>query len=319
MEATSRAMVQAQRLREGESRQTVFVADAATRVGYHVARWLLVQGRPVRAFTSEPESPEALALVEYGAELAVGRLDDHGGVMRAATGTGAAVLATSPAQAGPEAETVQLASAADAVNAARVTHVVQVSAAGADGPTGLPRSDALQQAEHYLTRLSVPRTVVAPVTPMETFLTPETMAQMAQGRLPGVVPPDQPMQLVALDDFAAVIEHVLRDPGRWDKRRVEVATEERTLPEVADAISRVAGVEVRYEHVPLSDVRERDGRAARELEALRDLPRQRVDVARLRATFPDVAWRGVERWAREQDWEPLREAQQERPRRTGSG
>jgi uncharacterized protein YbjT (DUF2867 family) len=59
-------------------------------------------------------------------------------------------------------------------------------------------------------------------------------------------PPDQPMQVIALEDIAEFAALAFADPARFGGRTLELAGDEPTPVEAAAAISAATGIPVRY-------------------------------------------------------------------------
>lgn len=74
----------------------VLVVGATGQQGGAVARKLLDKGHQVRALTRSPDSPEAVALKEAGAEVVDGDLEDHSSCASAAQGVDAIFAMATP-------------------------------------------------------------------------------------------------------------------------------------------------------------------------------------------------------------------------------
>src|SRR5699024_7338595 len=78
--------------------------------------------------------------------------------------------------------------------------------------------------------------------------------------LPLPLPEDVPLQMIAVADIGAAAARMLRAPDSAP-RAVEIAGDERTGQEMAEAFAGAAGTEVRYTPLPVSGVPGEDLRA----------------------------------------------------------
>ncbi|WP_437737648.1 NmrA family NAD(P)-binding protein [Sorangium sp. So ce1335] len=276
----------------------VLVTGATGAQGGAIARSLLARGHRVRALIPRPGDPAAARLIDLGAEVAQGSLDEPRSVVRAAAGVDAVVVAGAPLEGAAPAEVRRGIIVAEAVKAAGGAHLVYTSAASADRGTGVPHLEGKAAVERHIAALGVPCTILGPVHLMESLLSPASLHALRRGVLAVPLPERCPFQQLATDDMARFAALVIERRRDFLGRRVELASDELTGAEAAAALSRVAGREIRYAEVPLSEVRARgEGLAA----MFRWLARggHRVDIEALHAAYPEVGWRRFEGWARE--------------------
>ena len=290
----------------------VLVAGATGRQGGALARLLLEKGHQVRALTRRPGSQAAASLHAAGADLVEGDLDDEASVQRAADGADAFFLMATPFEEGAGAEVRQGQRAARAAKDAGVKHLVYSSVAGADRSTGIPHFDSKREVERYVEALGVPYTIVAPVFFMENLLAPATLDGLRAGTLSLALPPKQKLQLIAVADIAAFTRLVVERPGVFQGKRVEVASDELTGPEIAKVLSHATGSSIGYSRTPLSALRAASEDLGRMYEWLGEVG-FRADVEGLRRAYPEVGWHECRAWAREQDWTVLDETSPEQP------
>lgn len=290
----------------------VLVAGATGLQGGAVARLLLEKGHQVRALTRKPATAAASRLEEAGAEIFAGDLADEASVERAAEGADAFFLVATPSEEGAAAEVRQGEAAARASKRAGVKHVVYSSVAGADRGTGLPHFDSKREIEQYVAGLGVPYTVVAPVFFMENLLAPAALDRLRAGTLSLALPPRKKLQLVAVADLAALTRLVVERPGVFQGKRLEVASDELTGPEIAKALSHASGSSIGFSRAALSDVRASSEDLGRMFEWLGEVGFH-ADVEGLRRAWPEVGWHDLRAWAREQDWTVLDVTSAEQP------
>ena len=243
---------------EGQNTQrSILVCGATGSQGGAVARSLLDRGFRVRALTRDPHKPEARALAEQGAEVAQGDMDDRPSVDRALEGTHGVFSVQNFWEAGYDREVRQGKTVADAASAAGVEHFVYSSVGSAHRRTGIAHFDSKWEVEEHVRGLGLPRTVLRPVFFMQNW---EMMREpILGGTLPQPLDPGKPFQQVAVEDVGAFAAMAFGHPDEWIGREVEIAGDERTMPEIAEAFGRVAGREVGYYQVPWDQFEEQMG------------------------------------------------------------
>jgi uncharacterized protein YbjT (DUF2867 family) len=283
--------------------RTVLVTGATGLQGGTVARTLLERGHQVRALTRHPDAPAARALGQHGATIIQGDFDDHRSLLAAAGGTHAVFLMSTPFQGGAEVEARQGATVAEAATAAGVPHLVYSSVAGADQNTAIPHFDSKRRVERRLERLGVAWTVLAPASFMEGFAASWTLAGLRAGRLVYPLPPRRPLQLVAVADLAGLAALAIEQPERFAGRRLDLAGDELTGPQMAAVLGEVTGRPITYQAPPPDSL----GGSDDMVRMLRWLDRvgYHADIARLRADYPEVGWHSFADWARAQSWAAL--------------
>jgi uncharacterized protein YbjT (DUF2867 family) len=291
---------------------TVVVAGATGKQGGAVARLLLHRGHQVRALTRRPESPAATGLHALGAAIFEADLDDGAAVRHAATGADAFFLMATPFEEGVGAEVRQACQAAKAAKELGVPHLVYSSVAGADQRTGIPHFDSKREVESYIVKLGVPYTVIAPVFFMENLLGPMFVHGLRAGSLSMPLPPGRRLQSIAVADVAEFVRLVLERPGEFLGRRIDIASDELTGPEMATALTQATGSELGYVEAPLAAVRAQSEDFARMWEWF-DQVGYTADLEGLRRAYPEVGWHELRRWAQEQDWSVLDVASPEQP------
>jgi len=120
-------------------------------------------------------------------------------------------------------------------------------------------------------------------------------ASIMAGRLPLALPRDRPLHQVNLVNLGQLVVAVLARRDEHLHRRVEVAGDAPT----PDAMAAALGV--RYEPVPLDALRRRSEDLAAMYAFLAD-EGYAIDVPRLRAAYPEVAWTTFADWAQRISW-----------------
>src|SRR5450432_176526 len=101
----------------------VVVTGGTGKQGGAVVKSLLERGHEVRAVTRSPDSAKARELADAGVTLVRASLDDTAALAKVLEGATSLFVMTTPIEGGPQAETGQGISAADAAKAAGV-HLV---------------------------------------------------------------------------------------------------------------------------------------------------------------------------------------------------
>jgi uncharacterized protein YbjT (DUF2867 family) len=270
----------------------ILVLAATGGQGSAVTSALLNRGALVRALVRDPEQRAARHLADQGVEVVPGSLSDRGSLAAAMGGVAGVFAFTTPFEAGVEAELVQGRAILAAANEKRVPHLVFSSVAGADQASGVPHFESKARIEAELARGDVPYTILGPTYFFDNAL--GQTEEILRGVLDLPLPSDRPLQQLARPDHGAFAAEVLLNPTRYSGQRIELASDAPTPEQMADALSKAVGREVRHERVPLPAIRNPDMHA---MWAFLNGPGYHVDIPRLRASYPQIAWTGFAGWA----------------------
>jgi uncharacterized protein YbjT (DUF2867 family) len=240
----------------------VAVVGATGQQGGATARALLSAGVTVRALVRDPQKAEARSLAAAGAQLAVANFDDPASVQTALDGVARVfAMTTMTSGRGTAGEINDGILIADAAKSAGVEHLVYSSVGGAERHTKIPHFESKRRVEEYIEELGLPATFVRPTFFYDNLLSqssvPEDGAMVV--RLP--MPDDVPLQMVAVSDIGAVAAAVLISPSRVPTGAVEIAGDELTGSQIADAFGRRAGQPARFEALPPTAAGDDDLRA----------------------------------------------------------
>lgn len=230
----------------------VLVTGATGRQGGMVANRLLQRGLPVRIFVRDGAAPQALRLHELGAEVAVGNMNNSENLRTAMVGV-AGVYSMQSWEDGVDVEMREGIAVADTAHAMKVDFMVYSSAAGADRDTGVPHFDSKFVIETHILDLRLKAAILRPVYFMENFLEPEFLNGMEQGVLRFPLPPNRPLQVVAISDVAGFAAEAFENPAAFTGKTLELAGDELTPAEIARLWGRKLGHEVRYEQMSLEE------------------------------------------------------------------
>ncbi|MFC0107566.1 NmrA/HSCARG family protein [Kibdelosporangium aridum] len=281
--------------------ETILVLGATGKQGGAVARELLRRGRVVHALVRDPDRRPALALAEAGAVLVRGDMNDEESLRAAMTGiTAVFSVQTFLTPGGVEAEERQGKAVAEAAAKAGVHHFVYTSVGGAERSTGIPHFESKWAIEQHIQKLGLPATVLRPVMFHECFndITPRVVN--GQFMLGLAVRPDIPVQLIATSDIGLFAADAFDDPGTWIDRQIEIAGDELTGPQMAEAFERATGTPTRYQQLPLEPLRGRRDDLAAMFEWF-EREGYQADLPALRRMRPDLV--SLESWVRT-SWTP---------------
>ncbi len=272
--------------------RTIFVTGATGKQGSAAVRHLLEAGYRVRGLTRELDKPEALRLVDLGAELVEGDLDDPAQVRRDIEGSYGAFAVLTWAEEGPAGERRQGRNLADAAKDAGVEHFLYSSVGGADRGTGIPHFESKWANERYMRKLGLPLSVLRPAYFMENLNGPGFRKSIPAGRILMALDPDKPLQMISVEDIGFIAAIMLDNPQDWMGRSLEIAGDSLTMPEVAEKISSYVGHRVEYIAQPLDELEEYPERLA----MMRWLNQSgyRADIEAIRGMHPSLMT--LDRW-----------------------
>lgn len=251
------------------------VFGATGQQGGAVARRLLADGWRVRGVTRDPSGAKAHAL--DGAEMVVS--PSFEGVD--------AVFSVHPGPLAPgEDEFAAGKAVADAAREHGVGHLVYSSGQRADLLHTLGLQHDKVRVEQYLATLGISATVLRPSSFMENYFNP--LFGLAGGVLRTALNPDTTQELIAVDDIAAFTALAFADPATYRGRTIELAGDALTPPDLAAAVSAATGLPVRYEHLPIEDLRKVNPRFARGYEVMNSFTEPSADIPALRRLHPGL-------------------------------
>jgi uncharacterized protein YbjT (DUF2867 family) len=269
----------------------ILITGATGLQGGAVFRSLRSKGFPVRAMTREPEKREARDLAGSGVEVVRGDLDDPASLMRALEGVYGA-YSVQYARHGVEMEVRQGINLADAAKKSQISHFIYSSVGAADQNTGIPHFESKAKIERHVRDTGLPFTIVRPVFFMENWLA--MRGQIELHTLAQPLTPDTRLQMVAVDDIGECVSTAFEQPHKFQGRTIELAGDELSMTELAQAFSRITGKDVHYMQVPWSQFSAQAGPEITMMYHWFQDVGYHADIAALRQELPSLM--SFDRW-----------------------
>lgn len=278
----------------------VLVTGATGQQGRAVTEALRAKGHRVRGLVRDPDDAGTEQLRELGAELVEGDNEDRPSLEAAASRVDAMFAMTTPA-VGVDVEVQHGQALIDSAKAAQVPHLVYSSVASAHQATGIPHFDSKFEIEEHLRGTDIAATIVAPVWFMNNVAFPWSVADLQKGKFRLALSPDTKLQQVSSRDIGRFVAHVIDQPEPFLGRRIEIAGDELTGPQMAAILSETVGQPVAYEEQSLDEVRSQFEDMATMYEWIHEIGFS-ADPDGLRREHPEVGWADFKQWASDQDW-----------------
>ena len=283
-------------------KKTVLVTGATGQQGGAVANELLSGGRyRVRALTRKPDSEKALALKSRGAEVVAGDLDDEASLKKAMQGAWGVFAVQNTWEAGVEGEEEQGHRQARAAKDVGVEHYVYTSVGSAHRKTGIPHFENKWRIEGTIRSLGFPSHVILrPVFFMENLSSPWFKPAIDQGQLAMAVKPETRLQMIAVEDVGKYGSWAFEQHEKLNRREIDIAGDELTMPETARVLSQATGHRVAFAPPPIEAVRQGSADFAAMLEWF-DRVGYDADIA-ARSAESGIRPTKFSEWATRQKW-----------------
>lgn len=247
------------------SEKTVLITGATGKQGGATARELKGKGFKLRAMTRKPGSDAAKAIAaETGAELVQGDLDDAASLKNALNGAWGVFAVQNTWEAGVEGEEEQGKRIASVAREAGIQHFVYTSVGSADRKTGIPHFENKFRIEDTIRSLGFPSYVIfRPVFFMENLTSPWFLNG---DTIYAAMPPELKLQMITVEDIGKYAARGFTDADRLNRREIDLAGDEATMPQVAAALSKGLGRQISFVQIPISEVRKNSDDFATMLE-----------------------------------------------------
>jgi uncharacterized protein YbjT (DUF2867 family) len=279
----------------------ILVTGATGQQGGAVAHELLTHGHQVRVMTRHPEGDKAKALAAAGAEVVRGDLDDQASLEKAVAGAWGVYAVQNTWEAGVEREEEQGKRLARVAKERGVHHFVQGSVASAQRHTGIPHFENKWRIEETVRSLGFPsHAVIRPVYYMENLIGPLMLPAIQQGKLDMAIAPTTTLQMVAIADVGKHGRRAFEKHQELNGKGIDVASDELTMPQVAEVLSQATGHPVAFTPSPLEAVRQFSQDYAVMLEWF-DRVGYDVDIPRL-ARESGIEPTPLRAWVKQSNW-----------------
>jgi uncharacterized protein YbjT (DUF2867 family) len=271
--------------------RTILVSGATGHQGGAVLRHLRERHFPVRALTRDANSPKARALMTPGVEVTTADLDDPASLMSVLDDI-YGVYSVQPFTDNQEEEVRQGNNLVDAANREEISHFVYSSVIAADASTGIPHFESKGKIEEHLRNSGLPYTIFRPVSFMDNWLGAKD--QIDAGTLALPLKPETRLQMIAVDDIGAFVSQAFEHSGHWNGKTYDLAGDEPSMQEIAQALGRAAGRNVKYVQVPWDEFEKRAGSDLTKMYRWFDESGYHVDTDAVRQQYPPLMT--FERW-----------------------
>lgn len=285
----------------------ILVAGATGSVGRMIVQQLLARGKPVRILV-RPTS-DYQALVEAGAEPAIGDLKDRSSLDRACAGVSTVITTANAVQRGGDdtVESVDLNgnhSLIDAAKAAGVGHFIFVSAQGGDINHPVPLMQAKARTEAHLRDSGMQYTILQPNIFMGVWFG-VVIGLAVQNNQPVTLvgAGDKRHTFIAESDVAAFAVAAVDNPAAINQTLVLGGPEAISWQDAVATAGRVLGRDPGIRRIPPTDplpfVPPQAGHAMAGLMAFTDTYETPIDMTGLaetydvRLTTPELFLRGM--------------------------
>ncbi len=226
------------------------IAGVTGHTGRVAAETLLAHDQPVRVLVRDEE--KAAPWRAKGAEIVIGSLGDAASLSQALEGASGAYVLIPPQYAEADLIAAQRAVAdaiGEAIRRTGIPHVVLLSSLGAQHAQGTGPVRSLHYAERVIAEAAKSLTIIRAAYFLENWV-PVLGEAKEKGILLSFLTPGRRIPMIATRDIGRAAAEALLDPARG-KRVIElVGSAEWSPEEVAGALGKALGREVRVQGLP---------------------------------------------------------------------
>jgi uncharacterized protein YbjT (DUF2867 family) len=235
------------------ARKTILITGATGKQGGSLIRALEGSDFSLRAMTRKPESAPARQLAGQGVEVVAGDLNDEASLERALQGAWATFAVQNTWEAGVVVEEEQGKRFANVARRVGTQHFVYSSVGSAHRQTGIPHFDNKWRIEETVRGLGFSSyTIFRPVFFMENLTSPWFLNG---DKIYSALDPKTVLQMIATEDIGRFVARAFIAPERFNRREIDLAGDEATMPETAATLSKALGRSIDYVRIPIEEVR----------------------------------------------------------------
>jgi len=287
------------------NKRKILVTGATGQQGGALARLLLQKKHEVYALirSTKSESPKAQNLRNQGAKLVEADLDKPDSLQQATSGIDSVFLMGTPVEVGTEGEIRRGKMMVDIAKEKKIEHIVYSSVVNADKTTGIPHFESKYKVEQHIKNSGIPYTIIGPTFFMDNLLS-YSLAGLQQGQVALPLSPSRILQQIAVENIAEFSALALERRNSFIGKRIDIASDEITGEQAAKVLSNELGRKIRYEQVPMEQIRQASEDLAVMYEWFERIGTG-VDVAALHKQYPEVNWLTFKDWVKSQNWGDL--------------
>jgi len=287
------------------NKRKILVTGATGQQGGALARLLLQKKYEVYALirSTKSESPKAQNLRNQGAKLVEADLDKPDSLEQATNGIDSVFLMGTWVEVGTEGETRRGKMMVDIAKEKKIEHIVYSSVVNADKNTGIPHFESKYKVEQHIKNSGIPYTIIGPTFFMDNLLS-YSLAGLQQGQVALPLSPSRILQQSAVENIAEFSALALERRNSFIGKRIDIASDEITGEQAAKVLSNELGHKIRYEQVPMEQIRQASEDLAVMFEWFERIGTG-VDVAALHKQYPEVNWLTFKDWVKSQNWGDL--------------
>jgi uncharacterized protein YbjT (DUF2867 family) len=185
----------------------------------------------------------------------------------------------------------------------KIEHIVYSSVVNADKNTGIPHFESKYKVEQHIKNSGIPYTIIGPTFFMDNLLS-YSLAGLQQGQVALPLSPSRILQQSAVENIAEFSALALERRNSFIGKRIDIASDEITGEQAAKVLSNELGHKIRYEQVPMEQIRQASEDLAVMFEWFERIGTG-VDVAALHKQYPEVNWLSFKDWVKSQNWGDL--------------
>ena len=287
------------------NKRKILVTGATGQQGGALARLLLQKKHEVYALirSTKSESPKAQNLRNQGAKLVEGDLDKPDSLEQVMNGIDSVFLMGTWVEVGTEGEIRRGKMMVDIAKEKKIEHIVYSSVVNADKNTGILAFESKYKVEQHIKNSGIPYTIIGPTFFMDNLLS-YSLAGLQQGQVALPLSPSRILQQSAVENIAEFSALALERRNSFIGKRIDIASDEITGEQAAKVLSNELGRKIRYEQVPMEQIRQASEDLAVMYEWFERIGTG-VDVAALHKQYPEVNWLTFKDWVKSQNWGDL--------------